>query len=78
MTAKNVQRGMAQKVQELSATFRKKQKVYMQSGSRLGATQEIWLIDGSATGARNQEQGSACSVWGHIPSRTRIIRRPRR
>jgi len=31
LTAKNVQRGLAQKVQEASAQFRKKQKVYMQS-----------------------------------------------
>lgn len=30
-TAKNVQRGLAAKVQELSATFRKKQRVYMES-----------------------------------------------
>ncbi|WWC92642.1 uncharacterized protein L201_007601 [Kwoniella dendrophila CBS 6074] len=30
MTAKNVQRGLAQKVQELSGIFRKKQRVYMQ------------------------------------------------
>ncbi|WVW87090.1 hypothetical protein I302_109147 [Kwoniella bestiolae CBS 10118] len=30
MTAKNVQRGLAQKVQELSGVFRKKQRVYMQ------------------------------------------------
>jgi syntaxin 16 len=29
-TAKNVQRGLAAKVQELSATFRKKQRVYME------------------------------------------------
>lgn len=33
MTAKNVQRGLAQKVQDLSAQFRKKQRVYMQSES---------------------------------------------
>lgn len=32
VTAKNVQRGLAQKVQEASAQFRKKQRVYMQSG----------------------------------------------
>jgi syntaxin 16 len=31
MTAKNVQRGLAQKVQDMSAMFRKKQRVYMQS-----------------------------------------------
>ena len=31
MTAKNVQRGLAQKVQEASAMFRKKQRVYMNS-----------------------------------------------
>lgn len=30
-TAKNVQRGLAQKVQDVSAQFRKKQRVYMQS-----------------------------------------------
>ncbi|WVQ75741.1 hypothetical protein IAR50_005372 [Cryptococcus sp. DSM 104548] len=30
LTAKNVQRGLAQKVQELSGQFRKKQRVYMQ------------------------------------------------
>ncbi|TDL26256.1 t-SNARE [Rickenella mellea] len=30
LTAKNVQRGLAAKVQELSATFRKKQRVYME------------------------------------------------
>jgi syntaxin 16 len=29
--AKNVQRGLAAKVQDLSGTFRKKQRVYMQS-----------------------------------------------
>lgn len=33
VTAKNVQRGLAQKVQELSGQFRKKQRVYMQSES---------------------------------------------
>jgi hypothetical protein len=33
VTAKNVQRGLAKKVQELSAQFRKKQRVYMQSKS---------------------------------------------
>lgn len=32
-TAKNVQRGLAGKIQEASAQFRKKQKVYMQSES---------------------------------------------
>lgn len=31
VTTKNVQRGLAQKVQELSGQFRKKQRVYMQS-----------------------------------------------
>ena len=31
MTAKNVQRGLAQKVQDMSGMFRKKQRVYMQS-----------------------------------------------
>ena len=31
MTAQNVQRGLAQKVQDLSGQFRKKQRVYMQS-----------------------------------------------
>ena len=30
---KNVQRGLAAKVQDLSATFRKKQRVYMESAS---------------------------------------------
>ena len=34
LAAKNVQRGLAAKVQELSATFRKKQRVYMESASR--------------------------------------------
>ncbi|RPD78361.1 hypothetical protein L226DRAFT_531706, partial [Lentinus tigrinus ALCF2SS1-7] len=33
LAAKNVQRGLAAKVQELSATFRKKQRVYMDSES---------------------------------------------
>jgi syntaxin 16 len=31
LAAKNVQRGLAAKVQEVSATFRKKQRVYMES-----------------------------------------------
>lgn len=31
LAAKNVQRGLAAKVQDLSATFRKKQRVYMES-----------------------------------------------
>ena len=31
VTAKNVQRGLAGKVQDLSGFFRKKQRVYMQS-----------------------------------------------
>ena len=31
LAAKNVQRGLAAQVQELSATFRKKQRVYMES-----------------------------------------------
>jgi syntaxin 16 len=30
-TAKNVQRGLAQKIQDTSGMFRKKQRVYMQS-----------------------------------------------
>lgn len=33
LTAKNVQRGLAAKVQDLSAAFRKKQRVYMESWS---------------------------------------------
>lgn len=33
LAAKNVQRGLAAKVQELSTTFRKKQRVYMESMS---------------------------------------------
>lgn len=33
LAAKNVQRGLAAKVQELSTTFRKKQRVYMESAS---------------------------------------------
>lgn len=33
--AKNVQRGLAAKVQDLSATFRKKQRVYMESTWRI-------------------------------------------
>ena len=33
VTTKNVQRGLAQKVQEISGQFRKKQRVYMQSKS---------------------------------------------
>lgn len=35
LAAKNVQRGLAAKVQELSTTFRKKQRVYMESMSPL-------------------------------------------
>ncbi|KAJ7346636.1 syntaxin-like t-SNARE protein TLG2 [Mycena albidolilacea] len=35
LAAKNVQRGLAAKVQDLSATFRKKQRVYMESKFRL-------------------------------------------
>lgn len=35
LTAKNVQRGLAAKIQELSAAFRKKQRVYMESEYRL-------------------------------------------
>lgn len=34
LAAKNVQRGLAAKVQELSGTFRKKQRVYMESEFR--------------------------------------------
>ena len=34
LTAKNVQRGLAAKIQELSAAFRKKQRVYMESECR--------------------------------------------
>lgn len=42
MTAKNVQRGLAQKVQDMSAQFRKKQRVYMQSESRSSSPILLW------------------------------------
>lgn len=45
VTAKNVQRGLAQKVQELSGQFRKKQRVYMQSES-------VWRACGRSAGCR--------------------------
>jgi len=35
LTGKNVQRGLAAKIQDLSATFRKKQRVYMESAFSL-------------------------------------------
>ncbi len=48
LAAKNVQRGLAARVQELSATFRKKQRVYMESEwiqcatATIGGTRPTW------------------------------------
>jgi syntaxin 16 len=79
VTTKNVQRGLAGKVQELSGQFRKKQRVYMQSESGCDRDRERSIKDGltglRATGALDQEQGSAGCVWGYYAQRRRQSRR---
>jgi syntaxin 16 len=56
MAAKNVQRGLAAKVQDLSATFRKKQRVYMESG--------CFYFNHSAPGTQqNVKYAHACNFF---------------
>lgn len=50
LTAKNVQRGLASKIQETSGLFRKKQKVYMDRKYRpLNLSLHILLITGATS-----------------------------
>ncbi len=82
ITAQNVQRGLAAKVQDLSDEFRKKQRVYMGSacGCRLGLGRR-GLIPAygvcRAPGARGQEQGPARLERGGHAQRQGTARRAR-
>ncbi|TEB38381.1 t-SNARE [Coprinellus micaceus] len=53
-TAKNVQRGLAAKLQDLSATFRKKQRVYMEKLQGQATKNQDLLVASGATHTRNQ------------------------
>jgi hypothetical protein len=59
LAAKNVQRGLAAKVQDLSATFRKKQRVYMESKFRLPMA--IYLSI-SSWGRASSFRGPGCTL----------------
>ncbi|KAI0344848.1 t-SNARE [Trametopsis cervina] len=59
LAAKNVQRGLAAKVQELSATFRKKQRVYMEKLQGHAIKNQDLLIASGAISSRGTEGLSA-------------------
>ncbi|KAI0092960.1 t-SNARE [Irpex rosettiformis] len=59
LAAKNVQRGLAAKVQELSATFRKKQRVYMEKLQGHAIKNQDLLIASGAISSRGSEGLSA-------------------
>lgn len=77
VTAKNVQRGLAQKIQEASAQFRVKQRVYMQSKLKDvdGRTTRVGLgLTGRTSGTFDQEQGPAGRQRRDHPARDRFLR----
>ncbi|KAI0063556.1 t-SNARE [Artomyces pyxidatus] len=57
--AKNVQRGLAAKVQELSATFRKKQRVYMEKLQGHATKNQDLLVASGVTSLKGSEALSA-------------------
>ncbi|GJE92294.1 t-SNARE [Phanerochaete sordida] len=59
LAAKNVQRGLAGKVQELSATFRKKQRVYMEKLQGHAIKNQDLLVASGAISLRGSEGLSA-------------------
>ncbi|KAJ7072311.1 syntaxin-like t-SNARE protein TLG2 [Mycena amicta] len=59
LAAKNVQRGLAAKVQELSATFRKKQRVYMEKLQGHAIKNQDLLIASGAVSLKGSEGLSA-------------------
>ncbi|KAF8658298.1 hypothetical protein AX16_002068 [Volvariella volvacea WC 439] len=59
LAAKNVQRGLAAKVQELSATFRKKQRVYMEKIQGHAIKNQDLLIASGTVSLRGSEGMSA-------------------
>lgn len=59
LAAKNVQRGLAAKVQELSATFRKKQRVYMEKLQGHAIRNQDLLVASGAISLRGSEGLSA-------------------
>ncbi|CCM01459.1 uncharacterized protein FIBRA_03512 [Fibroporia radiculosa] len=59
LAAKNVQRGLAAKVQELSTTFRKKQRVYMEKLQGHAIKNQDLLIASGAISSRGSEGLSA-------------------
>lgn len=63
LAAKNTQRGLAAKVQELSATFRKKQRVYMESELLLPQCSIPTLHTSYPRGSRASSQLSASNIF---------------
>ncbi|KAI0049837.1 t-SNARE [Auriscalpium vulgare] len=59
LAAKNVQRGLAAKVQELSATFRKKQRVYMEKLQGHAIKNQDLLVASGVTSLKGPEALSA-------------------
>lgn len=67
LAAQNVQRGLAAKVQELSATFRKKQRVYMESKYAPPLVRCIsFCFEGNSTGFACNRNG--CAIARFAPS----------
>ncbi|KZT71032.1 t-SNARE, partial [Daedalea quercina L-15889] len=71
LAAKNVQRGLAAKVQELSATFRKKQRVYMEKLQGHAIKNQDLLIASGTISSRGTEGLSAVDEDVEAASRNR-------
>ncbi|CAA7257479.1 unnamed protein product [Cyclocybe aegerita] len=69
--AKNVQRGLAAKVQDLSATFRKKQRVYMEKLQGHAAKNQDLLVASGAVSLRGSEGMNAVDDDIQAASHTR-------
>ncbi|TFY77478.1 hypothetical protein EWM64_g6536 [Hericium alpestre] len=72
LAAKNVQRGLAAKVQDLSATFRKKQRVYMEKLQGHAIKNQDLLVASGVTSLKGSEGLSAVDEDVEAASRSQL------
>ncbi|TFY52361.1 hypothetical protein EVG20_g10583 [Dentipellis fragilis] len=77
LAAKNVQRGLAAKVQDLSATFRKKQRVYMEKLQGHAIKNQDLLIASGVTSLKGSEGLSAVDEDVEAASRSQLTQQQR-
>ncbi|KAA1472899.1 t-SNARE [Dentipellis sp. KUC8613] len=77
LAAKNVQRGLAAKVQDLSATFRKKQRVYMEKLQGHAIKNQDLLVASGVTSLKGSEGLSAVDEDVEAASRSQLTQQQR-